>query len=65
MFGDVLAKKKDKICFVPYTEEEFPPGGFLDIFHMKHDVPMNPGLEPILLDLENLFLIPDEGKSRK
>ena len=25
---------------------------------------MNPGLEPILLDLEKLFLLSDEGNSR-
>ncbi len=29
-----------------------------------HRISMNPGLEPILLDLEKLFLLSDDGNSR-
>ena len=46
---------------IPYTEEKVPPGGFFSFCISNHDVYMNLGLEPILQDLEKLFLLPDEG----
>ena len=38
---------------------------FYVFFIRDHRISMNPGLEPILLDLGKLFLLPDEGSSRK
>ena len=41
-------------------KKEFPPGGFFVFCIYNHDIPMNPGLEPTLLDLGMLFLLSDE-----
>ena len=34
-------------------------------FIRDHHISMNPGLEPILLDLGKLFLLSDDGNSRE
>ena len=41
----------------------FPPGGFFTFSAQSHDIPMNPGLEPVLLDPEKPFLLPGEINS--